>query len=1041
MNASLRSLAGFAAGLLTVFPCLSSLAHAAPAAAPTAAAQPASTANTVAIPGPLRSFLRMAGISQEAPTDQVLPLLAGNVFLHGYSDGRQTEYLVLLDRYLELARQVQQLAGPDGVIRIAGCADAERLVEVLGYGFAHGCSRADPTLVTQNARRAFLTIDSGFPITDLEEAIAKGTPFVYPFPSTRVPVLFTEADWKALTDIQQSSGVDLLDILLRDPKVARLYAGMARVEPHTRQVLLKTTGLHRLLPLANSFDFYGSQIYVPGDTVVVPGGKPAEKAWQSLAGASPHDVANFTGHVMGRDRNWLAAYFDALSRLTPEQQSHLLPGSRLRNLYFAYRATGATIYAASGVFPRNAELVLLLSRIRWQSNGEPEIPGGLKMWQEAFRLEKSSFGYRDWSRHFRHIGSPERFLEALVAATNMVSETGPEQTYLAVAGIQDSHGAQKLSDATLRLLADNYPDYCAWYPLLNEFSELNDASIAEFFNIAHRITAISSPGLRANALGAVQADIGIWQILARQQEIPSAALNASWMAALEPFGQVTSSNQLFTAARASLAAVVTAAGGSPNLTQEEVVNLLAGPRQATPVGQRVHEQMAARISAVLSDQQLVSLDTLLPLYDGLESMAHGAALGNTLLPLAEDLHGFEMPRPVFSGTERAAWSPIIYTSRHAELQVRTDLSRILRGAHSPQQLEEAQARLAPFLRDTLVGLNYAYYEPPGAQVLHQNPLFVRSHDFSVESVQGMEHVWGSPELIGIGATAGGGAYLMGSLAGLPYALASTEEDFIAPTNVQALIWREAVPELLVSSVVPRWWKISSEEMHAAALYQRAGEELVRDAESDAQERAIVEAILADRFPVGRMGALDEALQAPATHSQALSLLLPSDMFFLEARARRFYPAVAAQSGPAGKELDELVRSDPGETTPQRLAADFGVPHPSFDDSNACSLLQREFFTAAGGFTSRLFGESWESNNLYWARLADRMGYQPVMLNLLVPDLTGSMVANIFATYVDDWPALQRAMERTGEEFRQGKFNAQFAGLDNAGSGANRSASE
>jgi hypothetical protein len=33
------------------------------------------------------------------------------------------------------------------------------------------------------------------------------------------------------------------------------------------------------------------------------------------------------------------------------------------------------------------------------------------------------------------------------------------------------------------------------------------------------------------------------------------------------------------------------------------------------------------------------------------------------------------------------------------------------------------------LRDALVGLNYAYYEPPNAQILHINPLFVRSHDF------------------------------------------------------------------------------------------------------------------------------------------------------------------------------------------------------------------------------------------------------------------------------------------------------------------------
>jgi hypothetical protein len=32
-----------------------------------------------------------------------------------------------------------------------------------------------------------------------------------------------------------------------------------------------------------------------------------------------------------------------------------------------------------------------------------------------------------------------------------------------------------------------------------------------------------------------------------------------------------------------------------------------------------------------------------------------------------------------------------------------------------------------------------------------------------------------------------------------------------------------------------------------------------------------------------------------------------------------------------------------------------------------------------------------------------------------------MVVNIFASTIDDWPALLRAMQETGDEFRQGKI--------------------
>ena len=83
-------------------------------------------------------------------------------------------------------------------------------------------------------------------------------------------------------------------------------------------------------------------------------------------------------------------------------------------------------------------------------------------------------------------------------------------------------------------------------------------------------------------------------------------------------------------------------------------------------------------------------------------------------------------------------------------------------------------------------------------------------------------MWHQPKLLGAGVAAGGGAFLMGSLADLPYALAAAEEDFIVPEKVQALIWREVVPDLLASSTVSRWWGVTPGEMHAAALLQRSG---------------------------------------------------------------------------------------------------------------------------------------------------------------------------------------------------------------------------
>jgi hypothetical protein len=268
--------------------------------------------------------------------------------------------------------------------------------------------------------------------------------------------------------------------------------------------------------------------------------------------------------------------------------------------------------------------------------------------------------------------------------------------------------------------------------------------------------------------------------------------------------------------------------------------------------------------------------------------------------------------------------------------------------------------------------------------------------------------------------AGGGVYLMGSLANLSYALATTEQDFISPENVQALIWNELVPDLLVSATVPRWWSVSPNELHAAALYQRSGEELLTASAGDAQLRGKVISILSDRMTPQRLERV-QALLRPEDTATLLPRMMPADTFYLAVEYRRKFPGEAASLGPASQQLEALCHQDPADVSWDRLSKDFGVPHPTMAQTYASDLLNVKPFPAFGGYSSRLFGESWESSNLYWARLADEMGYSPVMLNRLVPELTRQMIAKIFATDLEDWPALLRAMEETGEQFRHGKI--------------------
>jgi hypothetical protein len=1006
MNSPLRSLAPFLASLLLFCSGQASCFGADRSFPPP---------QTVVIPGPLRSFERMAAISQKALPERVLPLLARNVFAQGYDNGKPTEFLILLDRYLRQARELQALAGSTGTIRIQDCEHSGPLLQILGYRLRSGCGQKEVYLMTADSERAFLTIDSGFPLTLLEADLRKNQPFTYTFPTSRVPVLLNENDWSVIAGRKNQ---DFIDMLLRSPSVARLYWAFSKMDHGTQVALNRSPGLFKLLPYGGVLDFYGSQITIQGGRVQVPGGSAAESAWKDVVGASPTSYGDFVTRLVSKDNGWLASYYDALARVNPEQQAHLTEASRLKPLYEAFRAPDPEDRSARAAYRKAPALLVLFTRVQWESNGDPYVPGDLEVWKDLPKEKTDSRFLHDWDKHSRHWNQSEQLLEALTASSRVPTDDGPLQMYLGLSEIDRVRpAARRMSPQTARMLTARYSELGKWYLIFSEFPELDNDSMTLFVGVVDSINGISHLPLRGNALGMFQANVGLWEILARQREIPKAQLNASWQKTIQPFAKISSSDQLMDAAHASLGELYFAATGKRSWSQDDLIDLLAGPAQETATGQRVHAEIGNRIRAVLDDQRLVSLDTLYALSDGLQQMERGAHVGDSLVPLAEELHGFEMPQQMFTKSEKVEWAPTIYTSRHAELQIRTDLTKTLKTSPNHAQLEQARGQLAPFVRDTLVGLNYAYYEPPGAQVLHNNPLFVRSHDFSGFSIIGAERPWQAPELFGIGVPAGGGAYLIGSLADLPYALATAEQDFIAPENVQALIWKSVVPDLLVSATLPRWWNISPNELHAVTLYQKSGEELLAASMKDPQLRVKVLSILSERMAPQYLEQTTLAFQSGMTPR-----ILPADTFYLASEFRKSFPDEHfASYGTANGELDHLRREHPSETSIERISRDFGTPHPILAQTNSLELLSVKPFPASGGEDSRLFGESWDSTNLYWARLADEMGYSPVMLNRLVPELTRRMVSKIFATDLEDWSAVQRAMQETGDEFRQGKI--------------------
>lgn len=978
------------------------------------------------IPGPQRSFFRMAGISQKVAPEEVLPLLSRNVFTEGFEgSSRPTEFLVLLKRYVQQARELSQLASGSGMaLRVSNCNDAKPLLRILGYRTSTDCGVAETSLQTQDPERAFLAIDSGFPLPDLERALQGGKAFEYRFDSSPVPVLFAEHDWtKASPRNGKEKNGDLLDTILSDPSVARLYWALSRMDPETGRVLQQSVGLEKLLPHAAVLDFYGRSLCIRGGRVNVPGGAAAEGAWKELVGASPEAPGPFVSKLLAKDKGWLAAYFDVLSRVSGTQQAYFTEPHRLRLFYAGLRTPDPSAPATRGFYRPAPGLLLLVTRLPLQSNGEPLVPGDLQVWKETLIEGRNASLVRHWGRQSPRLTDADHLLQVLFAMSRAATDSGPLQTYLALSEIDSRRSPEhRLSAPTVRLLARKYEEFSDQYRIFAEFPELSDESIELFLNTAHALGNLPGP-TRGNAFGTLQANVGIWQILARQGEISNSRLNESWQQVVKPFAKIRTASQVYDAGRISLGEIFRFSAGKARGSQDEIIDLLAGPGQSSAEGREMHREVAARIRSVLDDQRLVSLDTLLTLGDALAEKQKGKQPAEYMILLAGETREFEMPRPIFTSSERTEWASGIYNNHHTDVQMKADLPRVLKSTTvSRAQIEDARGQLASFLRDTLVGLNYAYYEPPGAQALHNNPLFVRSHDFAGETVEGMKTLWQAPELMGQGSPAGGGAHFVGSLADLPYALSELEQDFIAPDNVQALIWNQLTPELLTSAILPRWWNVSPLELHAVTLYQRMGEEVLVASAKDDALRSKVLMILSSRTLPGRLSQIEEAMVAGRI-SEMLPEIAPADTFYLAAEFRQKYPEQAVVAGTASQELQGLCREHPEQVSWKRLSHDFGTPHPSLAQNYGLELLNVAPMPPFSGYSSRFFAESWDSPILYWARLADEQGYSPVILNQLVPELTRTMVQKIFATDFEDGPALLRAMHETGKEFREGKLTS------------------
>ncbi len=867
------------------------------------------------VPGPLRSFARMAALSPEGKPKELLAALARNVVTNGYqaTPGSeslgQTEYLKLIIRYLSQAREITKFAGEKSMIHIETCESSETgdLLRILGYRMRGGCA-SDVVLETVNASRAFLTIDSGFPIAQLEQDLRTNHPFELDYHPARVPVMFKAEYWQSL---KEKSAGEFIDYFLSDPSLCRLYLGLSKLDPETSTALREEIPAQRLKTYAHILDFFGGMFEIRDGKAIVPGGARAEKTWADLVGASPDKGAAFLEKVLIRDDGWLASYYDALARINGPVRDYLTDPERLKRFYTAIRGRVTSPGPARPVFQSNTDMLLLTTRLRMDPNGKPHLPGNLDVWKNLFinhpmgkydaKLTHAAPAWKD----------SDDVPEALFGLCRKVVENEPLKIFMALSDVERNR-AQPLEPSTVDRLAKDYKAMGAQYPLFSEAPAVSDKTILTFLDTAESVAKTRDPALRSDAAGIVQGLIVMWQVLIRDGAIPESSADATLAGLLEPFAppaKALNHLQLFDGGRAGVKLLLAATHSPADVTvQDRVLDLMAGanPDDSSDAHQHILEDM----SRIFEAQKLVSLTTLFDLADNLESVGRGEKLNTALAQkLANRISEIQLPRSALTAPEKTLLTFGYWSDQHVDAQRKLNLrAQIEKLASDPQKLKDLRGTLTPFLRDTLVGFAYIHYAPPGAEILRTNPLFVRSHDFI--GMQSANSTWKSTEMFGTGWPANAGGRLVGSLGALPYALAEAEENFLIPSRDQALIWGDLVPQMILSAVVPRWGNVSPAQLHWVGAHMALAENVLAESVLDPQRRAEAMAVLYRFAPPARLRKIEHLLASGDVRGAAENIM-PSEMYLLAA------DLAPKESSPNAAEIRRIAALAPGDVNASR----------------------------------------------------------------------------------------------------------------------------
>ena len=167
---------------------------------------------------------------------------------------------------------------------------------------------------------------------------------------------------------------ELLDAILSDRSIARLYWALSKMDPETRNYFSAVLELGAG-SLRRRLDFYGSHICIRRGRVLLPGGSEAESAWEDLAGASPGSPADFIPNCFRKTRVGWRLIMTCFPRESQDKRNISSKHTGCSGFMVRCQLQLHPQVPQPGVFRPAPWLFLLVSQIQWDPRASHWFPG------------------------------------------------------------------------------------------------------------------------------------------------------------------------------------------------------------------------------------------------------------------------------------------------------------------------------------------------------------------------------------------------------------------------------------------------------------------------------------------------------------------------------------------------------------------------------------------------------------------------------------------------------------------------------------------